>query len=278
MLKAVIIYSVLFYLIPFCLSLAISILKKGKAALEWTPGMVKGSTTNIALSVMNILVAPAIYLLNDGARQVYDALNILHIPVETWAGMPLVFLIIFSLVIQDFADYWNHRFLHAPGIWPIHAVHHSDPDMNHTTALRVHILESFVMTTSYTLLLSWLGLPPVAAAGLAMFRSLYNKFVHVDVDIHFGPLCKWIATPRYHQWHHANDAKAFNKNFANIFSVWDVMFGTYYVPGPCNRPLGFEGSPHHDLSRLFFWPLLEWGKLIIPHLPEKHRASDSAKA
>lgn len=260
MLQTVFIYSTLFFVLPFLISLAISIFKKGRAAFEWTPGQIKGSATNIALSLVNILVAPAIYLLNDGARQAYDALGIPYIPMETWAGLPFIFILLVSLIAQDFADYWNHRLLHAPGMWAIHAVHHSDPDMNHTTALRLHILESFVMTASYTVILSWLGLPPEAAAGLALFRSLYNKFVHIDVDIHLGPLVKWIATPRYHQWHHANDPRAFNTNFANVFAFWDVLFGTYYVPGPCNVPLGFDGSPNHNLAKLFFWPFLEWGK------------------
>ncbi len=278
MLKTILFYSVLFYLIPFCLSLALSIAKKGREALRWTPGMVKGSATNIALSVLNILIAPAIYLLNEGARDVYAAFDIPYIHPEYWHGLPMIVIILIALFAEDFADYWNHRFLHAPGIWAIHAVHHSDPDMNHTTALRVHILESFIMTTSYTLLLSWLGLPGEAAAGLVLFKALYKMFVHIDVDLHFGPLTKWLASPRYHQWHHADDPKAHNKNFGIIFSFWDVLFGTYYVPGPCNRPLGFEGSPNHNLSWLFFWPFLEWAKTFSQLLPIKNSKQHPSEA
>ncbi len=263
MLKFIFFYSALFICTPFLLSLAVSVWKKGMGAFQWTPGMVKSGAANLSLSFLNILLAPTVYLLNDGARSAYEALGIPHIPVEFWSGLPFFIILVISLITQDFADYWNHRLLHMPGFWAIHAVHHSDPDMNHTTAARVHFLESFVMTLSYTALLSWLGLPPEAAAALVLFRVLYNKFVHIDVDLHLGPLVKWIATPRYHQWHHANRADAFNKNFANVFSFWDVLFGTYYVPGPCNVPLGFDGTPNHNLSRLFFWPLLEWGNAMI---------------
>lgn len=278
MLTAILIYSALFYLIPFCLSLAVAIWNKGFLAFNWTPGMVKSALTNVSLSGMNILVAPAIYLLNDGARQTYDTLGIWHIPMEVWSGLPFILILLTSLIVQDFADYWNHRLLHTRGFWSIHAVHHSDPDMNHTTALRLHFLESVVMTASYTLLLSWLGLPPEAAAGLALFRSLYNKFVHIDVDIHWGPLVKWIATPRYHQWHHASTPDAINKNFANVFSFWDVLFGTYYCPGPCNVPLGFDGSPNHNLSRLFFWPFLDWGTALKTQFSRTDLKSALAKA
>ena len=67
----------------------------------------------------------------------------------------------------------------------------------------------------------------------------------------------------------------YGKNLANIFSFWDVLFGTYYVPGPCKEPLGFEGSPNHNLPKLFFWPLIEtvrFGKSIFVR-PET-RAAD----
>ncbi|MFC6199845.1 sterol desaturase family protein [Ponticaulis profundi] len=275
MLKAIFAFSLMSVFIPFFLSLALSVWKKGMAAFHWTPGMMKSGASNIALGFLNVLVAPSVYLLNDLVRDGYEALSIPHIPVSFWSSYPFWLILLISLIGKDFADYWNHRLLHKPGFWIIHAVHHSDPDMNHTTSLRVHILESVVMVGSYTVILSWMGLPPAAAAGLEIARSLYNRFVHVDVDIHLGPLSKVIATPRFHQWHHADKPVAYGKNLANIFSFWDVLFGTYYVPGPCKEPLGFEGSPNHNLPKLFFWPLIEtvrFGKSIFVR-PET-RAAD----
>lgn len=271
MLKYIIVISALFYFLPFCLSVAISLSKKGMSAFRWTPGMMKSGMANTSIGVINLLIAPAIYFLNDGARQVYAMLNIPHIPPEFWAGFPILIILSIAVIGQDFADYWNHRLLHLPGLWPIHAVHHSDPDMNHTTSLRLHILESFVMTASYTVILSWLGLPAIAAASLVLFHSLYNKFVHIDVDIHLGPLVRWIATPRFHQWHHANVPEAIDKNFANIFSFWDVVFGTYYVPGRCSVPLGIENSPNHNLIKLLLWPFLEWGRTVSEGVSDLRR-------
>ena len=49
--------------------------------------------------------------------------------------------------------------MHMKWLWPVHAIHHSDPDVNALTTYRVHALETLVMWGSYTILLTWLGLP-----------------------------------------------------------------------------------------------------------------------
>ena len=57
-------------------------------------------------------------------------------------------------------------------------------------------------------------------------------------------------------------------NFANIFAFWDVVFGTYRVPGPCNVPLGFEGTPRHSYFKLMLWPGIELMNWSRNHLPK----------
>lgn len=258
MFETILATSVVLYLSPFVFSTLVSAYKKGwSAALTWPNGMRRSALTNIAMGVTHMMIAPGVFLLNAAFRDAYNALGIPHVPIEFWGALPLAAVLIVALIAQDFADYWNHRLLHTRGFWSIHAVHHSDPDMNHTTSVRIHVVESFIMACSYTLMLSWIGIPPEGSAGLSLLFSLYNRFVHIDADIHFGPLVKIFATPRFHQWHHAVDEKAHNTNFANIFSFWDVLFGTYRVPGPCKVPLGFEGSPNHNYLKLMAWPFLE---------------------
>ena len=268
MLQSILVTSIFLYFLPFCVSTAISVYKNGMSAVHWTKGIRQSGLTNIAMSVTHILIAPAVFLLNDAFRQLYEALHIPHVPVAFWNGLPLTALFVFAVILHDFADYWCHRLLHTKGFWSIHAVHHSDTDMNHTTSLRIHVLESVMMSATYTLFLSWIGLPPVGAAGLALFFGMYNRFVHIDADIHFGPLIKVIATPRFHQWHHAEEEAAHNTNFANIFAFWDVVFGTYRVPGPCNVPLGFEGTPRHSYFKLMLWPGIELMNWSRNHLPK----------
>ena len=255
----VFIFAFFAYALPFSLFTVLAWLRKGSAALHWDRQTIKSGVCNVGMGLFNLMIAPAVYMAIIACQAVYESLSIPHIPASVWAALPVWLVALIFFIARDFADYWNHRLLHTSGLWPIHAVHHSDPDMNHTTALRIHILEPVVMGVSYIPLLSWLGLPADIGAGLALFTVLYNKFVHLDADIHFGPLTKLLATPRFHRWHHADDPSVYNTNFANVFSAWDVLFGTYHCPGPYKGRLGFEDSPNHNFPRLVTLPfVLVW--------------------
>lgn len=262
MTEKALIFTVVSLLIPFCIFASLALLIRGRESLNWSKGMKQSALTNVSLGALNLLVAPFVFVLNEGFRSGYEALSLPHVPTEFWEPTPLVILCLVAIIVYDFADYWSHRLLHTRAFWPIHAVHHSDPDMNHTTSMRIHILEAVVMNVFYIAMLSWLGLPGEGAVILYLVHLLYNRFVHVALDIHFGPLSKVLATPRFHQWHHAVEPAAHNKNFANIFSLWDVIFKTYRVPGPMTGAMGFEGSPDHNLPKLFFWPVLDYGRQL----------------
>jgi sterol desaturase/sphingolipid hydroxylase (fatty acid hydroxylase superfamily) len=120
------------------------------------------------------------------------------------------------------------------------------------------------MWGSYTILLTWLGMPADAIGIGALFLTFHNVYVHINVDWGHGPLRLLIASPRFHRWHHADVPEAHGKNLANIFPLFDWMFGTYRVPGPCNAPVGAAGIPRNDVVKLTLWPLLEWARLATP--------------
>jgi sterol desaturase/sphingolipid hydroxylase (fatty acid hydroxylase superfamily) len=39
-----------------------------------------------------------------------------------------------------------------------------------------------------------------------------------------------FASPRFHRWHHTDETQARDKNFAGLLPLWDILFGTYYMP------------------------------------------------
>ena len=71
--------------------------------------------------------------------------------------------------------------------------------------------------------------------------------------MNLGPL-KWlVATPEFHHWHHANDKAAIDKNLAGQVSLWDVVFGTAYMPGPLPEKYGVNDAvPRDYLSQLAY--------------------------
>ena len=92
----------------------------------------------------------------------------------------------FAVAAVDFANYWNHRLMHTRVVWPMHAIHHSDPDVNGLTTYRVHAFEGCLMSCSYVVLLAWLNLPddalgilsvvlPVSLAGLGVGHLAFEQ-------------------------------------------------------------------------------------------------------
>lgn len=251
-------YTIATYVLPFVAITALALAIKGLAAVRWSDGVLKSVRTNLALSLINAAIAPVAFWLTGYLQAGYDAIGLWSVSRETWDGLPFVAALLAFILVYDFCDYWAHRLLHTGGFWPIHAVHHSDTDMNWTTTYRIHILEIVVMRAFYVAFGSWLGLSGEVIAAALLLTTLWNAFVHADLDIHFGPLTRVISTPRFHRWHHADTPEAYNTNFGNVFSFWDVLFGTYHVPGPYRGALGYEGTPGHDLSRLLALPVIGW--------------------
>lgn len=56
----------------------------------------------------------------------------------------------------------------------------------------------------------------------------------------FGPLRAILASPRFHRWHHTSAEEGRDKNFAGLLPLWDILFGTYYIPD--SQPTGFGVS------------------------------------
>jgi len=223
---------------------------------------IESVSATLAIFHINLLLVPGVLLLTDQVRSAYGLLGIPRVPASVWSGLPMWLLTLLGLLAMDFANYWNHRLLHMKWLWPVHAIHHSDPVVNGATSYRVHALENLVMWSSYILLLTWIGLPDEAIGFAGLIIVFHNIYVHIDVDWGHGPFRLLIASPRFHRWHHADVPAAYGKNLANVFPFYDRLFGTYRVPGPCEADLGATGVPRNDVVRLTLWPLIGWSKLM----------------
>jgi len=250
--------ALLGFFIPFAVFTIMGLIFAGREAVSWSKGLLQSVRTNLLLSLLNPLIAPLLMVSVVLVQHAYGAMGLPETPNSFWAQMPVWVSILAWLIAIDFCDYWNHRLLHSPGFWDIHAVHHSEETLNWTTSSRVHVLEIVVMQISYILLAGWMNIPAEAGGAIVALRLLHNNWVHTKYDLHLGPLTKFIATPRFHHWHHADVPEAYNTNFGNTFAFWDVMFGTYRVPSAYTGKYGFQGTPGNDIPKLLIWPYLRW--------------------
>jgi len=133
-------------------------------------------------------------------------------------------------VLVDLCAYWTHRLFHRGRWWPFHAVHHSSEDLDWLGSLRVHPVNDLVNKLMQATPVLLLGYNPTVTLTTAPVLTFYAIFLHANVNWDFGPLRSVIATPVFHRWHHSKDREAWDKNFAGLFPMWDILFGTYFMP------------------------------------------------
>jgi len=141
-----------------------------------------------------------------------------------WAQLPIY------VVASDFLLYWTHRTFHGASLWRFHAVHHSAEEIDWTTAYRFHPVNLWLGSFLVAAIMLYLGIAPTVLLFLVAFDTTTAAFVHANLNWTLGPLKYVVATPVFHRWHHTPLTEGGNSNFGSLFAVWDVMFGTFYMP------------------------------------------------
>jgi sterol desaturase/sphingolipid hydroxylase (fatty acid hydroxylase superfamily) len=177
----------------------------------------------VALGVGLVAVAMGAPLSVAGVKQ--------HLARPTWfTTQPLALQVVLGLLLADFFGYWSHRAFHTGGLWRFHAVHHSSRQLDWLSAARVHPLNDVLGKLLTVLPLVVLGLRPGAVAAVLPVTVLYAVMLHANVRWTYGPLRFVLASPAFHRWHHTAEARGMNTNFAGLFPVWDLCFGTFHMP------------------------------------------------
>ncbi len=147
------------------------------------------------------------------------------------AMSPLLSFCIY-LIILDFSEYWRHRLQHRFNFfWALHSVHHSQRAMSFWSDDRNHILDGLLRDGWIALVSLLIGVPPSQFVLLIILIRMVESFSHANVPFTFGRIGeKLLVSPHFHRVHHAiNIEQAGRKhgcNFAVLFPVWDILFGT----------------------------------------------------
>lgn len=178
------------------------------------------------------------------------------------ANLPWLVQFAIVLVASDFAQYWYHRLFHqVPFLWGFHAIHHSAKSMDWLAGSRMHLLEVILLRMVTSLPLFTLGFSPSVMQAYLGFIYVWSSLLHANVGGSFDRLGHWIATPRFHHWHHGLEEEAFDVNFAIHFPWLDKIFGTFHLPKsrwpenygiPEDVPRGYAGQ--------FLYPWTRKGK------------------
>jgi sterol desaturase/sphingolipid hydroxylase (fatty acid hydroxylase superfamily) len=164
-----------------------------------------------------------------------------------WFNHHPVLLFLVYYAIYDLVYYLIHRLQHAiPWWWALHSLHHSQTHLGCWSNDRDHYLDDLFEALIVAGVSVLIGVSPTDFALLVMFGELLQNFSHANVRIRFGPvLDKLLVDPRYHRLHHMrvdpDRPNLHNCNFALVFPLWDLLFGTALY-GESARPTGL-GDP-----------------------------------
>jgi sterol desaturase/sphingolipid hydroxylase (fatty acid hydroxylase superfamily) len=138
---------------------------------------------------------------------------------------------ILVILIFDVVIWFQHLITHKiPILWRLHRVHHSDRDMDVTTAIRFHPIEILLSMLLKIGLVYILG--PAAWAVVA-FEIILNgtaMFNHANIKLSPGLdriVRKVMVTPDMHRIHHSSKRSEHDSNYGFSISLWDRVFRTY---------------------------------------------------
>ena len=182
-----------------------------------------------------------------------------------------------AVFIADLGFYCAHRTFHAvPFLWRFHMVHHSIEEMDWIAAHRVHPVDQAITKSFSIIPLLALGFSDAAIAIYAVLYQWQSVLIHSNVRLRVGPL-KWVlASPQFHHWHHANEERAFDKNFAGQLPILDILFGTLFLPKTeMPRKYGTDGAPENLYHKQLIFPFLPKPKTNTTNLADSSRDTET---
>jgi len=224
-------------------------------------GAVNGIIVSLTCASCYALSAPSEFAAHLGFLRGLD--------LSPWARLPL------EIVLLDLLTYLLHRAYHvAPLLWRLHVVHHSDMDLDVSSASRFHTGEVLV---SSILKIGFVVLVGISPQGLVVFEAAMlacAQFQHANIRLpdRFESGLWWtLVPPAMHRIHHTPTREDTNSNYGTILTAWDWLFGTLRRRLPDPVP-SFGVETLRDSRSLGMT-----GLLVLPFtLPRSQEASRTA--
>ena len=193
-----------------------------------TVSKVKRWINNIALTAFNSLILQLVFAGAVVRTAMYVTTH--QLGVLNMVALPSWIKLLATVAFMDFMLYIWHLLNHeVPFLWRFHRVHHSDLNMDVSTATRFHIGELAMSAVIKISLVFFLG---ASLLGVLIFESvlvLCAQFHHSSLKVPgWLEAVFWIlfVPPSMHRIHHSVVIKERNTNYGTIFSTWDRWLGT----------------------------------------------------
>jgi sterol desaturase/sphingolipid hydroxylase (fatty acid hydroxylase superfamily) len=198
-------------------------------ALKYRKNKWRHAGINFSFTVMHLIIhtgfALVIVLLSDASKQ-----N--GFGISQWLNLSIFWTIIISFLILDFFGGWLvHLVQHKTRfLWRFHVVHHSDNNVDVTTGLRHHPVESVLRGVFFLAGVIVAGAPMYAVMIFQTLLVLATQFTHANINLPRWldiPLSYVIVSPNMHKVHHHWQQPYTDSNYGAVLSIWDRLFGTF---------------------------------------------------
>ncbi|MEM7619351.1 MAG: sterol desaturase family protein [Pseudomonadota bacterium] len=229
---------------------------KSAKAKRWTTNIMIAGIDSFCVRLMGLVALPLVAITAAEFAQT-QSWGIFHI--TNW---PYWLEFILTLIVLDCAIYIQHVASHKiPILWRLHKMHHSDTDIDVSTAVRFHPIE-IMLSMLYKVIVVFILGPAVLA--VFVFEVILNAcamFNHANITIPSKiekALRLFVVTPDMHRVHHSAQQRETDSNFGFNLSLWDHLFSTYTAEpklGHQGMTIGLNAHQSKAPSQLL-WSLL----------------------
>jgi sterol desaturase/sphingolipid hydroxylase (fatty acid hydroxylase superfamily) len=169
-----------------------------------------------------------------------------------------------AVICLDLLDYGLHHLSHRVSVlWRMHQPHHSDLDLDVTTALRHHPFEAAVTSVVMGGGGALLGFAPREIAIYGAVALSVQIMAHANLNLPrrlSNLLAPVFVVPDFHRLHHSQHRFEADANYGQVFSIWDRLFGTQRTEDARKVSFGIDGcldARCQHLLRILAQPMLQ---------------------
>jgi len=233
---------------------------------QYRNSRVRHALPNVALTVILVLTNLALSFSSAYVAAFTDRSGVGLLTL--FALSPWIHAII-GVAVMDLFAYFAHLLLHKSWLgWQFHRVHHSENAVDVTTAFRQHPGETVWRLLWQLAAIALFGIPLWIVVIYLSLSALNAQLEHANIRLNrtIDRLLRLLfVTPPLHKVHHSRDQKETDSNYANIFSLWDRLFGTYTSAidfGKLSYGLdGFDVKERQTLGGLLKMPFMNYNRV-----------------
>ncbi len=197
--------------------------------LKYKKTKLKHAAVNLTFTLIHIIIHTGfgfvIVMLSDWA-----ALN--KFGLIYWLNASVFFTIIIAALTLDLFGGWlSHIIEHkVPLFWRMHIIHHADNNIDVTSGLRHHPLESVWRGIFFLIAIFICGAPIYAVMIYQTLLTVFVAFTHANISLPAWldkSLSYVLVSPNMHKVHHHWKQPYTDSNYGAVFSIWDRLLGTY---------------------------------------------------